>query len=227
MLHILASLCSLQWPTPAGWSIDVWGFCLFSCEGPLKTPRSRGSLTFTWSYLSNLHSGKYYIKINVEFILLWRTLEIMYGLWIDTFPAHRRKHSSWGRRSLPTKSEWACDLERNETRSLTLSSALLPPEDTALMQDTAGWLYLSIDQMVKRTSCSCHISRGAKFFTCCKYSFWIFTWCLGCSKGAIHILLIWLCIKRQMILKNIPSLWKILWDTNFPSIYKEIMECSR
>lgn len=63
-----------------------------------------------------------------------------------------RKQLRWERRRMPTKSESACDPNKNETRAFNSQSALFPPKDAALSQDTTNWLYLSIDQVVRRMS---------------------------------------------------------------------------
>lgn len=48
-------------------------------------------------------------------------------------------------------SEWACDLDRNETELLTPSPVLFPPKDAALSQDMANCL-LSREQIIRRMS---------------------------------------------------------------------------
>lgn len=57
----------------------------------------------------------------------------------------------WEGWSLPTKSEWACDLDRNEAGLLTPSPVLFPPKDAALSQDMAN-VYFSREQIIRRVS---------------------------------------------------------------------------
>lgn len=49
-----------------------WVFALSNKEEPFKT---LSRLTLIWNSLSTLHSGKHSVKIIIESVLIWRTLE--------------------------------------------------------------------------------------------------------------------------------------------------------
>lgn len=149
-----------------------------------------------------LHSGKYSKEIIVECFIV---KDLRNGLFWHLCYSPSAKGEAF------PQGQSECGTPAGLKQGLPPANlGLLLPEDTALSQDTANWLHLSVEQMVERMSCL----KRSKILYSRQIFFLNFSMVPWCNKGAINLLLIWCCIKRQVVLENILSLWEFLLDTS-------------